>query len=175
MRIQSLKHLILLPFMAGALSACQVGGDPLAGDKVFESMCPDSGCADATPDQQQLMIKGPGVTSMQSKAASGEWVEFGGDCYASTYPSNFIRVTLFHQNGNPILLTTGSTLFSVTQADVTPRCRQGRFHFVIEGSRMPAGASYRVEAQIVGLDAQGVEFTNTSTGKFTVTVNRQNN
>lgn len=170
---QKLQRLILISGLALGLSACQVGGDPLAGDKVFESLCPESGCADATPDQQQLMLRGPSATTIQHKVASGDGVEFGGECYASTYPNNFIRVSLFHQNNNPIALTIGTDLFSVTQADVTPRCVQGRFHFAISGAKMPAGVSYRVEAQLVGLDDQSVQFTNTSTGKFSVRVNRQ--
>lgn len=176
------RNLISLPVivLSGFLFGCSPTGVPLAGDQVLESMCPDSGCADATPDENQLTVKGPGATNIQSKAQmSGgvptDFVEFGGDCYASTYPNNRIEVSVTN-NGTPVSLVAGTDVVSIFEADVTPRCVQGRYNVGIKGTKLPPGASssisYLVKFEIVGIDENGVAHRNTNTGLFTVSVLR---
>ncbi|HRO67404.1 MAG TPA: hypothetical protein PL182_07560 [Pseudobdellovibrionaceae bacterium] len=170
------RNLFYLPVIAlsGFLFGCTPTGVPLAGDQVLESLCPDSGCADATPDPNQLTVKGPGATNIQSKVRTSggvpaDFVEFGGDCYASTYPNNRIVVTV----NNVAIGTDAVSLFA---ADTTPRCIQGRYSVAIKGTRLPAGASssisYNVKFEIVGIDADGAEHRNTNTGLFALSVLR---
>ncbi|MBX3039826.1 MAG: hypothetical protein KF789_03830 [Bdellovibrionaceae bacterium] len=176
------RNLFYLPVivLSGFLFGCSPTGVPLASDQILESMCPESGCADATPDANQLTVKGPGTTNIQSKilgpaAAPTDFVEFGGDCYASTYPSNRIEVSVT-RSGTPISLNVGTDVVSIFEADTTPRCIQGRYSVGIRGTKLPSGTSssisYQVKFEIVGIDADGVPHRNSNTGLFTVSVLR---
>lgn len=169
--------------MAMLLGACAPSGEGLAGNKVDASNCPPSGCVNTTPDQNQLTVSNSGKTSMISrvqlfKNSSGavtnapDFVQIGGSCYASSYPQNRIEVKVY-ESGNRINVTS-SDVVALRGVSTSPRCVNGRFALALRGDRMPAGYNYRVEVAIIGINGDGLEFRNTGTGIFNVTVQRVN-
>lgn len=177
-RVQSLSLL----WLVGGLMACSPTGVPLAGDETSQSLCPSSGCVDPTPQSVQLSISYGGSinrTSVALKNTAGtpiDFVEFSGECYASTYPQNEIRVTV--KKGtvklNMTVGTEDSRIVSLVSNDLKPRCVQGRYAFGIRGDAMPPGASYSVSVAIAGIDEDGKAHLNSSTGAFQSTVIRTN-
>jgi hypothetical protein len=132
----------------------------------------------AAADQNQITISNTGKTTVVRKVqsynpATPDFIEFGGDCYASTYPFNQIEVKAYY-NGGLVGLTAGD-IISLHSSSMVPRCVNGRYDFAIRGDRLPAGASgnsYRIEVALVGVDANGAQFRNTGTGLFNVTLQR---
>ncbi len=172
------------------LAGCSNSGSGIAGDQVIASNCPSGGCADQTQDQSQLSITGPGQSTMyvaspklspQLQNASGvggafaDQIQFGGDCYTSTYVSNQIQITLtvngVPQTINPAL-GTGAT--STRGFDGTIACRQGQYGFAIDGRLFPAGSSGQLNVSIIGVDANGGQYKNAAGGQYSVTIYRNN-
>jgi len=179
--MKTVASAVTLVSLLGLLGACSPSGEGLAGNKVEPSNCPPSGCADSTPDQNQLTVSNSGKTNMISKlqrfqtaggaaSTAPDFVEIGGSCYASSYPQNRIEVKVYHNNQR--INVTSADVAALRSASTAPRCVNGRFGVAIRGDRMPPGYNYRVEVAIVGIDASGTEFRNTGTGVFNVTVQR---
>lgn len=172
MAVSVFSRIILGGLVIAVLSACQGGGTPLAGNEVSTSKCPAGGCADGVPDQNQLSLSGKNNLYQTPMTSSGgtiiDRVEIGGECYASTYPDNFLTVEVSPSVG----LAEGDVVDGSRVGGSKPRCTQGRFNFAIKGSKLRAGNSYTVKVTLVGIDANGDQFTNTSTGVYSVRVSR---
>lgn len=171
-RNSSLRAGLVLALAAWSLIGCGGQGLPLAGDQQSASKCPPGGCANPEPDRTQLFLGGPGGTYAAYKPQySGstiiDQIEFGGPCYASTYPSNRVEVTLKDAGGTVL---GASDIVSTNGA--TPKCVNGRYGVSLNGARFPAGSSYKVSIQIIGIDANGNAFDNAGGGGFTIPVNR---
>jgi hypothetical protein len=61
---------------------------------------------------------------------------------------------------------------SISSTDTVPRCQNGRFNLALNGARFPAGAIYRVQLEMVGIDSTGREFRNAGTGNLEISVSR---
>lgn len=160
------------------LSACSPQGAPLAGDQLSTSKCPPGGCADAAPDVDQLTITGIPSGNLQQKIQLNgssqiiDMIEFGGECYASTYPDNRIEVRVYANGGTSPMtnISQSSDVVSGSQTQTTPKCIKGRYNVALNGNKLPAG-SYRVQLELVGVDTDG-DHRNASTGVASVNVSR---
>lgn len=166
------RRSLILAGAALALSGCGAGGLPLGGDFNETSKCPVNGCAGLDPDATQLLITTGSRTQMYLTQKPGDTVEIGGDCYASSYPNNRIRVTV--KLGGAVVQLGSSDIISTrsTSPLTTPRCVGGRFGFTINGASMPGSGFYQVISEIIGIDSKGVETTNPGGGTVTVQVFR---
>lgn len=175
----SLKQGLLVGITSAALAGCGGAGVPLAGNEQMNSKCPPNGCANLEPDQTQLTLVGPPGTQVHKAPAvsSGvivDQVEFGGDCYASTYPNNRIEVTVVNKNNNaPVNVSVENNhIVSTVGSSNIPRCVKGRYGFAIYGNQLAANASYKVTARLIGIDSNGNEVESPGSGEFTTTLNR---
>lgn len=163
--------LFVLSPLAFGLVGCNTESVGLAKDWSNPSKCPPNGCAGLAPDKNQLMVKGPESAIVTASAATHPFVEFSGDCYASTYPMNRIEVTVNLENGGQIALTNNDVKPIILPSGSSLKCDQGRYGFVIDGSKMPS-AMYDVQVSIVGIDDYGNLHRNSNGGVFNTKVNR---
>ncbi|MBX2986447.1 MAG: hypothetical protein KF802_00990 [Bdellovibrionaceae bacterium] len=163
------RRALALLSVLSLLSACTNDGNSLAGDANFGSKCPPGGCASQEPNQNDLMLYRPSTTIYQ-KSIQGDMVEISGDCYASTYPQNYLSLSV-NYNGSPIQMLAENRK-SVRSADTALTCYQGRFNFVINGDAMLGVGNYTAQIEIVGVDAQGVEHRNAGSGLLRVSIVR---
>lgn len=167
---------VVLAGFAVAVSACSPAGTPLAGDLTESSKCPPGGCADSAPDQDQLTLTASGKTTLyQTPLKNGggqiiDMIEIAGDCYASTYPNNRVEVTLYYSTSRVTLSSTD--VIDGSYPGGQPKCRNGRFNFAINGARLTAGLTYRIQAELIGIAADGSEYRNAGTGVYKINVAR---
>ncbi len=162
MSLRSCILLVILLFQSG----CSQYSDGLVGDFLESSKCPANGCANQAASENYISL----TTSTNSVNTSGSNpVTFGGDCQASTYPSNVINTTVVYQSsGAPVTAAVSSN----TGNSVTPACRKGRFDVTIDTSAMPAGNVYTVKFELVAYDANNVAHRNAASGFKTVTIRK---
>lgn len=169
---KALIRVASLVVLVGALSACQNGGSTLGGDLTESSKCPPNGCAGLAADLNQISVTGPGKTTIYAQAAAGaaDTIELGGNCYASTYANNRLEVSAFVYGSAMALASTD--VVGVNSASTVPKCVAGRYSIALNGAKFPTGANYKVRVQMVAIDDKGMEWRNSSTGLFDVTISR---
>ena len=94
-------------------------------------------------------------------AASDTKVEISGDCYASTYPTNKINVSVVTQNGS---VPMTAPAYSATGSSTAPICRNGKYDVVVDIRNLAANAIYTVKLELVAYDSTGAPFTNAGGG-----------
>jgi hypothetical protein len=115
--------------------------------------CPANGCADQTPNQNEMTVSYGGPRPIQSPSGD-QSIQIGGDCYASTFPDNTIISTALDQFGNPL---SGIAFSAVNGA--TLRCVNGRYNVMINATNLTAPGNYRIRFQLVASDVSGQTFT----------------
>lgn len=174
---QGLTRFLAAGLLGLLLSACSQTGSSLAGDYTATSKCPPNGCASLDPDPTQLTISNGGKTIfyMTPATVSGvivDQVQLGGDCYASSYPSNRIEVTVFSA-GQEVLIQPGDIIATIAGANLyVPKCVNGRFGFSINGLRMPGGNTYKVQMKLIGIASSGAEASTSGGNILAVSVVR---
>ncbi|MBK9322482.1 MAG: hypothetical protein IPM97_05940 [Bdellovibrionaceae bacterium] len=145
---------------------CSQYSDGLVGDYQESSKCPPNGCANQAASENYISL----TTSTTSVNVSGSNpVTLGGDCQASTYPSNVISATVVNQaSGAPVSAAVSSN----TGNSATPACRKGRFDLTLDTSAMPSGAVYAVKLELIAYDANNVAHKNTASGNKTITIRK---
>lgn len=163
MFLKPLFRSIFMILMSGSFFvACnQYSDGGLVGDYQDSSKCPANGCANQAASANLLKMNTTGNAVSLYPAASDTKVEISGDCYASTFPSNKINVSVVTQNGNaPMTAPT----YSATGASTQPACRKGRFEVVVDIRNLAASQIYTVKMELVAYDATGASYTNTGGG-----------
>jgi len=154
------------------LAACtQYSDGGLVGDYQSSSLCPASGCADATASENYLSLTSntSSVNITTNSSGVSNPVTIGGDCYASLYPSNSITGSVVIQTSNAPVT---ASILSNSAATTTPTCHNGRWEVSIDTRNIPAGNVYTVKLQLIAYDAAGASHVNTASAVKTVTLRK---
>lgn len=158
-----LKSLLWVGLLA-SLSGCSEYSDGgLVGDYQDTSKCPANGCANMAASANHLKLTNGGSAVTLYPAASDTKVEVSGDCYASTYPSNKINVTVVTQSGNSPMTAPA---YSATGSSTTPACRKGKFDVVVDIRNLAANTIYTLKLELVAYDQNNVPQTNAGGGNL---------
>ncbi len=114
--------------------------------------CPANGCADQTPSEHEMTVSYAGPT-IQSPSGD-QSIQIGGDCYASTFPSNTIIPTAVNQSGQALTNVT----FAAVNGQ-TLQCVGGRYNVMINATNLAAPGNYRIRFQLVASDLSGKTYT----------------
>jgi hypothetical protein len=145
-----------------ALTACsQYSDGGLVGDYQDTAKCPANGCANQAANANALKLSTVGNVVSLYPAATDTKVEISGDCYASTYPSNKINVSVVTQNGN---VPVSAGVYSVTGSSTLPACRKGKYDVMIDIRNLSLNTIYTVKLEIVAYDSVGTPVLNNGGG-----------
>jgi hypothetical protein len=155
-----LKSLVILGFFA--FTACsQYSDGGLVGDYQETSKCPANGCANQAPSPNALKISTIGnLVSLYPKSTDTK-VEISGDCYASTYSSNKINVSVVTQNGNT---PVSAGVFSATGSSTIPACRKGKYDVVVDIRNLSLSTIYTLKVELIAYDTTGAPVSNAGGG-----------
>ncbi len=146
------------------LPACnQPPGSGLVGDYQSSSKCPANGCANQAASANTIKLSTTGNIVSLYPASTDTKVEVSGDCYASTYPSNKINVSIVTQNGNA---PVSAGVYSATGTSTIPVCRNGKFDVVIDIRNLSLSTIYTVKLELVAYDSTGALVTNAGGGNI---------
>jgi hypothetical protein len=149
---ESMRFMSLLA-MALVLSSCQnFSENGLLTNLSSYVKCPANGCADATPNENEMAVAYVGARPLMSPGSDVS-IQIGGDCYASTFPTNQITVAVLNQNNTARMATVMAVNGSVL------RCVNGRYNVAIDTSNLPAPGIYKVRLQLVAYDAGNMSYT----------------
>lgn len=160
--MKPLFNSLMVLVSSALLTACnQYSDGGLVGDYQDTSKCPANGCANQAASANVLKMSTVGNVVSLYPAAADTKVEISGDCYASTYPSNKINVSVVTQNGNtPISVAAYSATGSSTQAS----CRKGKYDVVLDIRNLAVSNIYTVKLELVAFDSAGSPYTNAGGG-----------
>jgi len=162
MSMKPLFNSLLVLASAALLTACnQYSNGGLVGDYQDTSKCPANGCANQAASANVLKMSTTGNLVSLYPTAADTKVEISGDCYASTYPSNKILVSVVTQNGNTPI---AAPVYSATGSSTTPMCRNGKYDVVVDIRNLAVGAIYTVKLELVAYDTAGAPYTNAGGG-----------
>lgn len=158
------KVTILLAFCS--LAACNQYSDGLVGDFQETSKCPANGCANQNANENYISLD---TKTSVINVTGGNPITIGGDCYASTFPTNTITATVTYQtSGAPVAAAVSSN----TGSSQTPACRKGRFEVTIDTRNLPASNVYSVRLELVAYDANNTPHRNAASGFKTITLRK---
>lgn len=168
----SWTRVAFLGVLAFVIAGCKGSGHGLAGSQDGMSICPPGGCSDLAPDVTQLSLtyRGRGTIIQQAATTPIDQIEIGGDCYTSTYPDNRIEVAVY-MAGTRVTLGT-QDIVSTLSGQTSPKCKDGRFGFSVNGARLLGGQVYRLDVALVAVDSDSREFRNPGYAVFSVNVSR---
>lgn len=159
--LKILRQPILILGLSSLVACNQYSDGGLVGDYQDSSKCPANGCANQVASANALKLATTGnVVSLYPTAADTK-VEISGDCYASTYPSNKINVTVATQNGNTPVT---AAVYSATGASTVPACRKGKYNVVLDIRNLALAKIYTVKLEMVAYDSAGTAVTNAGGG-----------
>lgn len=157
------KYLLLSFFLSPLIISCQNYSDnSLAGDLAETSTCPSGGCANTEANPLNLSLSAAGSITLSAPSTAGA-ISIGGDCNASTYPSNKLRISLKANSTD----YTANTIFLAANSEGQLFCKKGRFDLIVRPPNdgltgLPAKLNYQLKVEIIGVDNTGKEWTNSA-------------
>ncbi|MES3038426.1 MAG: hypothetical protein V4736_11020 [Bdellovibrionota bacterium] len=123
--------------------------------------CPEGGCADATAKSTDVSLRLNKSTTQYITSSTGR-LEVQGECFASTYPENYIGLT-FKKAGAAM---TPPPTVAMTAIAGKLACENGKFYFIMDTSGL-AQDSYNVVGQMYVKPLNGT-FQLISAAKFSL-------
>ncbi|MGZ3744650.1 MAG: hypothetical protein ACXWRE_10180 [Pseudobdellovibrionaceae bacterium] len=164
MSLKSLFSSFLALFFCTFFTACsQYSDGGLVGDYQSTFKCPANGCANQAPNANALKLSTVDNVVSLYPTANDTKVEISGDCYASTYPSNKINVTVVTQNGN---VPVNAGVYSATGSSTAPACRKGKYDVVIDIRNLALNAIYTVKLDLVAYDSSNNAISSSGAGSL---------
>lgn len=163
MLTKAIWHSLFVVAAFGLIACNQYSDGDMIGDYQADSMCPISGCANATADSTTLALASS-LSSINSNS-SVLHVDFGGDCYVSTFPSNTIQVQVL--SGSTVISPGVSGEQGASQA---VQCHGGHFEVALDTSALASPGVYTINLNLIAMDSSGNQYTNAGSGSLTITL-----